>query len=71
MVAPLADCTNKEWRVVIRFLLSDGMSKAKIHQRFLTEYRNSTRPKIIVYEKIEKFKSARTSVDHWKHSHSQ
>ena len=60
MAAPLAECTSKEWRPVIRFLGSEGVSKAESHPQFLTKYRYSARPKRSVYERIEKFKSGRT-----------
>ena len=53
---------------MIRFLWSEGVSWAESHGKFLTQYRNSARPKSSVYERIEKFKNGRTNVDHWKHS---
>ena len=40
------------------------MSGAEIHQKFSTQYGNSTLSKKSVCEWIEKFKSGQTSVDH-------
>ena len=41
MAAPLAECTNEEQRAVIQFFCSGDVSRAKVHRRFLAQYRNS------------------------------
>ena len=64
MVAPLALCTKEEQRAVIRFLWSEGVPGAEIHQRLSTQYRDSALPCRSVYDWIEKFTSGRTNVMH-------
>ncbi|XP_023715680.1 uncharacterized protein LOC111868870 [Cryptotermes secundus] len=64
MAAPLSVCTKKEQRSVIRFLWSEGVTGAAIHQRLSAQYGNSVLPQWSVYEWFEKLKSGRTSVTH-------
>ena len=64
MAAPLEVCTNEEQRAVIRFLWSEGVPGAEIHQRLSTQYGDSAPLRRSVYEWIEKFKSGWTSVMH-------
>ena len=49
---------------MIRFLCSEGVPGAEIHQRLSTQYGDSALPRRSVYEWIEKFKSGRTNVTH-------
>jgi spore cortex formation protein SpoVR/YcgB (stage V sporulation) len=49
---------------VIRFLWSECVSVAEIHQRLSAQYRNSVLPQWSVYEWIEEYKNGRTSVTH-------
>jgi hypothetical protein len=63
MAAPLFVCTKEEQRSVIRFLWSEGVSGAAIHQRPSAQYGNSVLPQRSVYEWIEKLKNGRTSVN--------
>ena len=60
MAAPLSVCTKEEQRSVIRFIWSEGVSGAEIHQHNTV----SVLPQRCVYEWIEKFKNGRTSVTH-------
>lgn len=64
MAVPLSVCTKEEQRSVIRFLWSEGVSGAAIHQRLSAQYGNSVLPQRSVYEWIEKFKNGRTNVTH-------
>jgi hypothetical protein len=61
MAAPLSVCTKEEQRSVIRFLWSEGVSGAAIHQRLSAQYGNSVLLQWSVYEWIEKLKNGRTS----------
>jgi hypothetical protein len=64
MAAPVSLCTREEQRSVMRFLWSEGVSGAAIHQRLSAQYRNSVLPQRCVYEWIEKFKNGRKN-HHW------
>ena len=64
LAAPLSVLTKEEQRSVIRFLWSEGVSGAAIHQRLSAQYRNSVLPQRSVYEWIEKLKNGRINVTH-------
>ena len=64
MAAPLSVCTKEKPRSVIRFLWSEGVSGASIHQRLSAQYGNSVLPQRSVYEWIEKLKHGSTNVMH-------
>jgi transposase len=64
MATPLSVCSKEEQRSVVRFLWSEGVSRAEIHRRLSAQYGNSVLPQRSVYEWIEKFKNGRTSVTH-------
>ncbi|PNF39899.1 hypothetical protein B7P43_G00920 [Cryptotermes secundus] len=64
MAAPLSVCAKEEQRSVIRFLWSEGVSGAAIHQRLSAKYGNNVLPQRSIYEWFEKFKTGRTSVTH-------
>ena len=49
---------------MVRFLWSEGVSGAAIHQRLSPQYGNSVLPQRSVYEWIEKLKNGRTNVMH-------
>lgn len=40
MVSPLNNCTAEEQRLVIRFLVAEGVKPSEIHERMLKVYRN-------------------------------
>jgi len=62
MAAPISVFTKGEQRGVIRFLSSEGVTGAQIHQRLLAQYGDSALPRRSVYEWIQKFQEGRTSV---------
>jgi hypothetical protein len=64
MAAPLSVCIKEEQRSVIRFLWSEGVTGAAIHQRLSAQYGNSVLPQRSVYEWIERLKNDRTTVMH-------
>ncbi|PNF23181.1 hypothetical protein B7P43_G02737 [Cryptotermes secundus] len=64
MAALLSVCTKEEQRSVIRFLWSEGLSGAAIHQRLSGQYGKSVLLQRSVYEWIEKLKNCCTSVMH-------
>ncbi|PNF13580.1 hypothetical protein B7P43_G18274 [Cryptotermes secundus] len=64
MAVPLSVCTKEEQCSVIRFLWSEGVLGAAIHQRLSAQYGNSVLRQWSVYEWIEKFENGRTSVTH-------
>ena len=57
-------CTKEKQRPVIRFLWTEGVSGAEIHQRLSAQYGNSVLPQRSVYEWIERLKNGRTNVTH-------
>jgi len=52
MDAPLSMCTKEEQRGVIRFLWSEGVTGAEIHQRLSAQYGDRALPWRSVYEWI-------------------
>ena len=64
MAAPLSMCTKEEQRSVIRFLWSEGITGAAIHQRLSAQCENSVLPQRSVYEWIEKLKNGHTNGMH-------
>jgi len=61
---PLFICTKEEQRAVIHCLWAEGVPGAKMHRRISVQYGNSVVSQRIVYEWIERFKNARTSIKH-------
>ena len=64
MAAQLSVWIKEEQRSMARFLWSEGVAGAIIHQRLSEQYGNSVLPHLSVYEWIEKLKNGCTNVVH-------
>ena len=66
MAAPFSVYTKEDQRSVIRFLWSEGVSGAAIHQRLLAQYGNSVLPQRsgVSTNGLKKLKNGRTNVTH-------
>jgi len=62
MAAPLATCTKKEQRSVIRFLSSEGVKLIEINRRMKVQYGDACLSLQQVYEWTRKFMNGISSV---------
>ena len=64
MAALLSLCTKEEQRSFFRFLWSEDVSGAAVHQRLSAQYGNGVLPQRGIYEWIEKLKNGGTNITH-------